>query len=1065
MLRFSLSLSPRALWVALVWTLSAILTQAAEPVISFDRDIRPILSDTCYQCHGPDSVHRQAGLRLDRAESATAEADSGARAIVPGDPAASEMIARIVSDDPDVVMPPPQSKLGKLAPEQVELLKRWVAAGAVYEPHWAFQSLKNPVVPEGPATVQPIDRIVGKRLAERGLAAQPEADRVTLIRRATFDITGLPPTPDDVAAFVADDSPQAYEKLLDRLLASPRYGERMAADWLDLARYADSYGFQVDRDRPMWWWRDWVIGAFNRNLPWDDFVTWQLAGDLLPNASDEQILATAFNRLHQQEAEGGSVEEEYRVNHVNDRVTTFGTAFLGLTLECCRCHDHKFDPLTQKEYYQLFAFFDDVDEAGLYSYFTPAVPTPKLRLADDAWKTAMQKADEACRLAATEVARRERLAGEKVLAWIAGKTDIPADLAAVDPGKLPGRIAAFSFDDRAADNAFPNAVDGGAAATSPAEITVVPGHSGAALKLTGDHPVQTAVGNFRRSQPFSVALWLEAPVRYDRAVVFHRSQAWTDAGSRGYELLVEEGHFQWSLIHFWPGDAASVRSVEPVPVGRWTHLVVTSDGSGAASGLKLFIDGRPAAVEIVRDSLTREITGGGGDHIRIGERMRDQGFKGGLVDEFQVYDRALSALEARELFAPGTFPVLKEQRPDGAADLLAGFHAAALDADVAAARKALEAARRARDDLGEQPQEIMVMREMATPKTAYVLTRGDYDKRGDAVGPDTPAVLPPFPPGEPRNRLGLARWLTDPANPLLARVTVNRLWQSLFGVGIVKSPEDLGLQSVRPEYPELLDTLAWQFSRPRADGGLAWDMKALMRTIMLSETYRQRSTATEQLAADDPANGWLARGPRHRLPAEMIRDGILASCGLLVEQTGGPPVSTYDLAESFKPATPGTGADLYRRSLYTLWRRSGPGPVLESFDVPKRAVCVARRDTTNTSLHALVLLNGPQFVEAARVLAQRTLSGSPPAERDVSALLAAGFERLTLRRPDEAELGILRAMHAEQLAWYTAHPDDAVKLLAVGSTPADPALEAVEVAALAEVFNALISYDGTVVKR
>jgi hypothetical protein len=573
------------------------------------------------------------------------------------------------------------------------------------------------------------------------------------------------------------------------------------------------------------------------------------------------------------------------------------------------------------------------------------------------------------------------------------------------------------------------------------------------------------VGNFRRSQPFSVALWLEAPVRYDRAVVFHRSQAWTDAGSRGYELLVEEGHFQWSLIHFWPGDAASVRSVEPVPVGRWTHLVVTSDGSGAASGLKLFIDGRPAAVEIVRDSLTREITGGGGDHIRIGERMRDQGFKGGLVDEFQVYDRALSALEARELFAPGTFPVLKEQRPDGAADLLAGFHAAALDADVAAARKALEAARRARDDLGEQPQEIMVMREMATPKTAYVLTRGDYDKRGDAVGPDTPAVLPPFPPGEPRNRLGLARWLTDPANPLLARVTVNRLWQSLFGVGIVKSPEDLGLQSVRPEYPELLDTLAWQFSRPRADGGLAWDMKALMRTIMLSETYRQRSTATEQLAADDPANGWLARGPRHRLPAEMIRDGILASCGLLVEQTGGPPVSTYDLAESFKPATPGTGADLYRRSLYTLWRRSGPGPVLESFDVPKRAVCVARRDTTNTPLHALVLLNGPQFVEAARVLAQRTLSGSPPAERDVSALLAAGFERLTLRRPDEAELGILRAMHAEQLAWYTAHPDDAVKLLAVGSTPADPALEAVEVAALAEVFNALISYDGTVVKR
>ena len=1056
-----------------VWVIPALLTilissaraSAAEPAISFDRDIRPILSDTCYQCHGPDSGHRQAGLRLDRAESATAEAASGAKAIVPGDAAASEMIARIVSDDPDVVMPPPEAKIGKLAPEQVELLKRWISAGAEYEPHWAFQSLKAPALPEVPAAVHPIDRLVRTRLAERGIAPQPEADRIGLIRRAAFDVTGLPPTAEEVAAFVADDSPEAYEKLLDRLLESPRYGERMAADWLDLARYADSYGFQVDRDRPMWWWRDWVIGAFNRNLPWNDFVTWQLAGDLLPNASDEQILATAFNRLHQQEAEGGSVEEEYRVNYVNDRVTTFGTAFLGLTLECCRCHDHKFDPLTQKEYYQFFAFFDDVDEAGLYSYFTPAVPTPKLRLADDAWKTALQKADEACRLAATELDRRERISRDKVFAWIAGKADVPAELAAANPGLLPGRIAAFSFDDRGADNSFPNTVDGGAAATSPVEITVVPGHAGLALKLTGDHPVQTAVGNFRRSQPFSVALWLEAPVRYDRAVVFHRSQAWTDAGSRGYELLVEEGHFQWSLIHFWPGDAASVRSVEPVPVGRWTHLVVTSDGSGVAAGLKLFVDGRPAAVEIVRDSLTREITGGGGDHIRIGERMRDQGFKGGLVDDFQVFDRALSPLEARELFEPGSIAMLKERRPDGAADLLGGFQASALDADVAAARKALEEARRGRDDLGEQPQEIMVMREMATPKTAYVLTRGEYDQRGEAVGPDTPAIFPPFPAGEPRNRLGLARWLTDPTNPLLARVTVNRLWQSLFGIGIVKSAEDLGTQSIRPEYPELLDALAWQFSRSRAEGGLAWDMKALLKTIMLSETYRQRSTAEAQLAAEDPANVWLARGPRHRLPAEMIRDGILASCGLLVEQVGGPPVNTYDLAESFKPATPGSGPDLHRRSLYTLWRRTGPGPVLESFDVPKRAVCVAKRDTTNTPLHALVLLNGPQFVEASRVLAQKLLSGKPPGAGDVASLLTAGFERLTSRRPDEAELGILRTMHAEQLAWYTAHPDDAQKLLTVGSTPADPALSPVDVASLAAVFNALLNYDPTVVKR
>ena len=1063
--------------LAAVWSVAAAVVVgpavgplAAEPALSFDRDVRPILSDTCFQCHGPDSVHRQAGLRLDKRDSATAEAASGARAIVAGDPAASELVARILSDDPDVVMPPPQAKLGKLPPEQVEILKRWIAAGAEYEPHWAFQPVRTPTVP--PATAEsgphPIDRFVAPRLAAAGLSLAPEADRATLVRRTTFDVTGLPPTPEEVRAFVADERPEAHEKLLDRLLASPRYGERMAVDWLDVARYADSYGFQVDRDRPVWWWRDWVIDAFNRNLPWNDFVTWQLAGDLLPNATDEQILATAFNRLHQQEAEGGSVEEEYRVNYVNDRVTTFGTAFLGLTLECCRCHDHKFDPLTQKEYYGLFAFFDDVDEAGLYSYFTPAVPTPKLRLADQVWKTSMLRAEEQCRLAEAELDRREALARRDVAEWIAGKRDVPAGLDGADPGSVAGEIARFSFDERNADGAFPAAIDGVAPATSPPENTLAPGHSGMAVKLTGDHPVQTGVGNFRRSQPFTVALWLEAPTTYDRAVIFHRSQAWTDAGSRGYELLVVDGHFQWSLVHFWPGDAASVRSVEPVPTGRWVHVAVSSDGSGTAGGLSLFVDGRPAATEIVQDTLTREITGGGGDHVRIGERMRDMGFKGGLVDDFRVFDRALSPLEIRELAEPGAIATMKERRPDGAADQLGRLHARASDAPSLAARKALEEARRARDDLAEQPPEIMVMRETARPKTAYVLARGEYDKRGEAVEPGTPEVLPPFPADQPRNRLGLARWLVDPAHPLLARVTVNRVWQGLFGHGLVKTPEDLGSQSVRPEYPEVLDWLAWSFSRPAAEGGMGWDMKRLVRTILESRVYRQSSRTDAETLADDPANVRLARGPRHRLPAEMIRDGILAASGLLVEKTGGPPVSTYDLAESFKPAGPGSGADLYRRSLYTLWRRTGPGPVLESFDVPKRVVCVARRDTTNTPLHALVLLNGPQFVEASRVLAQRLLAdagrpGGPAGP--VAPLLGDAFERLTGRAPDAEELRIVERMHADQLAWYRAHADEATKLLGVGATPPDANLPATDVAALAAVLNALANHDLTVVKR
>ena len=1042
------------------------LPAAAAPPgrISFDRDIRPSLSDNCFACHGPDAANRQAGLRLDVFEHATAELESGSRAIVPEQAGASELVARILSDDPDSVMPPPGAKLGRLTDGQVDLLRRWIDEGAAYEPHWAFLPVARPMLSDlaaGPA--HPIDRIVLNRLGGRGLAAQPEADRATLVRRATFDITGLPPTPAEVAAFLADDSPQAYEKLLDRLLESPRYGERMAADWMDLARYADSHGFQVDRERPMWPWRDWVIAAFNENMPWDRFVTWQLAGDLLPHATDEQVLATAFNRLHQQESEGGSIEEEYRVNSVNDRVTTFGTAFLGLTLECCRCHDHKFDPLTQREFYQLSAFFDDVDEAGLYSFFTDATPTPKLRLPDDATATALAKADEACSEAAVELDRCEAAARAAVAAGIAGKGPMPAALETAAAAAIPGEIVRYSFDEPLEGGGFPSLLDGGDhpdnAAKSPAENTLVDGRHGRAIRLTGDHPVQTPVGNFRRSRPFTVSLWLKSPERFERAVVFHRSRAALDAGSRGYELLVDGGHLRWSLVHFWPGDAASIRAAEPLAVNEWVHVAVSSDGSGRASGLRIFLNGRQAATEVVRDCLGREITGGGGDTIAIGERFRDHGFKGGLVDDFRVFARQLSPLECRELAEPGTIARVVADRSD--AELLGGFLVAALDETVAVRRRTVEEARRTRDDLAEKPLEIMVMRELPQPRTAHLLQRGDYDKRGDAVQPDTPAVLPPFPAGQPRNRLGLARWLTAPDHPLLARVTVNRLWQSLFGVGLVKSPEDLGSQSTRPEYPELLDWLASEFSHAGPDHA-AWDMKRLVRTIMLSQTYRQRSIADDNTMADDPLNLWLARGPRHRLPAEMIRDGALAACGLLVERIGGPPVKTYDLPESFKPAKADTGESLHRRSLYTFWRRTGPAPVLESFDVPKRVVCVARRDATNTPLHAFVLMNGPEFVEAARVLAERLL-----VEHDGAAdrAIDGAFLLLTSRQPDDEERRILRAMHAGQLAWYRTHAEDADRLVAVGERAPLAALASVDVAAAACVINALMNYDGCVVKR
>ncbi|MFM7243192.1 MAG: DUF1553 domain-containing protein [Planctomycetaceae bacterium] len=1064
--------------VVMIAIVGASAALAAERPLSFNRDVRPILSDRCFGCHGPDSGNRQAGLRLDVRDQAVAELETGTRAIVPGDTDSSELLGRVASDDPDLVMPPPEAKLGRLSTDEITVLRRWIAEGAAYEPHWAFVPPRKPAALAVDGSVSLIDRLVEAQLATRGLALQTEADRITLIRRASFDITGLPPTSDEVAAFLGDDSPDAYATLLDRLLASPRYGERMAADWLDVARYADSHGFQVDRERPMWWWRDWVVDAFNRNLPWDQFVTWQLAGDLLPEATDEQVLATAFNRLHQQESEGGSVEEEYRVASVNDRTTTFGTAFLGLTLECARCHDHKFDPLPQREYYQLFAFFDDVDEAGLYSYFTPATPTPKLRLLDAAARDRLAKADEACGEAAATVGRLEAAARDRVAAWIAGGPEPdPAVTALDDAGRLPGQLVHYTFDDRDGDGRFSTIDESPAAeapaddvappekpadlrARSPVDNTLVEGHAGRAIRLTGDHPVETPVGSFRRSHPFTVAAWIRSPAAFERAVVFHRSRAWTDAASRGYELLVDRGHLRWSLIHFWPGDAASVRCVESLPVDRWVHVAVTSDGSGRAAGLRVFIDGRPAAVEVVKDSLTREITGGGGDTITIGERFRDHGFKGGTVDEFRVFDRALAPLEVRELVEPGTIARCLTGRTEG--DAVAEWMAITVDPAAAAARKALETARRHRDELAEKPAEVMVMRDLPEPKTAYVLERGDYDKRRDAVEPGTPASLPPFPADQPRNRLGLARWLLAPDHPLLARVTVNRLWQSLFGVGLVPTSEDLGSQSARPEHPEVLDLLAWRFSHPVSEGGIGWDMKRLVREIMLSRVYRQRSIAAPSTMADDPQNLWLARGPRHRLPAEMIRDGLLAASGLLVETRGGPPVKTYDIPESFKPAAADTGDALYRRSLYTFWRRTGPGPVLETFDVPKRVVCVARRDVTNTPLHAFVLLNVPQFVEASRVLAERLLVEHEGRGDDA---VAAAFERLTNRAPDSAERAILGRMLAEQADWYRGRPDDAVRLVAVGQTPPREGLAAADVAAAAGVVNALMSYDGCVVKR
>ncbi len=1008
----------------------AVASAHAEEKLRYNRDIRPILSDKCFHCHGPDANKRKADLRLDVRESATKEG-----AIVPGHPEKSEVMTRVLASDPDDHMPPAKSKLEGLTPAEAATVKRWIAEGAEYEPHWAFIPLKV----TSPETS--IDSLVAKGLAQRGLRFQPEADRHTLIRRVSFDLTGLPPSIAEIEAFGKDTASDAYERLVDRLLTNQSYGERMAVDWLDIARYADSYGFQVDREREMWPWRDWVVRAFNTNLPFDQFITWQLAGDLLPHATDEQILATAFNRLHQQESEGGSVEEEYRVEYVCDRVQTFSTAFLGLTFECARCHDHKFDPMAQKEFYQLFAYFQNIDEAGLYSFFTPSPPTPALMLLDAPAKERMA----ALRRKVTNEEKNAAALRDSKRAAFTEWLKTPHELT------ISGELGRFTFDTLEKDK-LANSVDVTKPATLKGENKLVPGKSGNAVQFTGDDPVDLPFGNFKRNEPFSVSLWLRTPDVKDRAVVFHRSKAWTDAASRGYELLFEEGKLKWSLIHFWPGNAISIRATEMLPVKEWKHVVVTSDGSGRAAGLHLYVDGRLAAVEVMKDGLTKDITGGGGDNIALGERFRDRGFKGGLIDDFRVFGRELTPLEAlataNEEEAKATLA--------GSGETLLDYFLATADADWA---KQLDLLKQVRGELlafADGVNEVMVMRELPQPKKAYVLFRGDYSQHRAEVEGGVPEWLLPFPAGAPKNRLGLAQWLTDPRHPLTARVTVNRFWQNIFGRGLVKTADDFGSQGARPLYPEALDWLASRFIES------GWDTKALIKIIVMTQTYRQRSIADAKTMTDDPDNEWLARGPRLRLPAEMIRDNALATAGLLATKVGGPPVNPYEMSEAFKPAKPGGGDDVYRRSIYTNWRRTSPPPAMITFDAPRRAICTAKRERTDSPLQAFILLNGPQYVEAARVLGEalhRETKG------DVSKMIEQGFLRCLSRAPDAREVTIVRQLYQEQLAHFRARPVEASELLGVGNSKRDESIPASEAAAATVLAQALLNHDACVVKR
>jgi mono/diheme cytochrome c family protein len=1042
-------LSALTLLLAALTVMAASQTKRPAPVM-FNRDIRPILSENCFACHGPDQNKRMAGLRLDVRSEAVKRGT-----IVPGKPEQSRLITRVFAKQPQLRMPPPSTHRA-LTPAQRSLLRQWIAEGAKYEKHWSFvpvpAQVALPNVKNAAWVRNPIDRFVLARLEQERLKPSPPASRADWLRRVTFDLTGLPPAPAEIAAFLEDRSPQAYEKVVDRLLASPRYGERMAQPWLDVARYADSYGYQSDQLSPTWPYRDWTVRAFNSNLPYDQFITWQLAGDLLPSPTREQRLATAFNRLHRMTGEGGSVAEEWRIEGVSDRVHTFGMAFLGLTLECARCHDHKYDPISQRDYYALSAFFNSIDEYGLYDR-ADIVPTPTLLLPTPEQEKALSVARETLAAREREYAKTRAERETAFREWLASPT----------PLSHPDMIGRFDFE-RFDGATLPNLVPGekrnGARLD---EVPLVEGRSGKAARLDGENNVNfPELGRFTRHTPFTIAFWMRDPRLIEEPLVVFQACSGTDVGPHGYDLMMEKGVLTARLFRHWPGNAIAVRTRESVPKDAWTHVAVTYDGSSRVAGLKIYLNGRLADSEMLRDHMVKGI----GQHTLIfGQRFRDRGFKGGLIDELNIYARDLSAVEVAQVY-DGRSLALALAQPQKNEAALREYYFSALDSPTRESAQKLAAARAQVIAQEDAQFEIAVMEEMSQPRPTFVLARGQYDAPKTAanrVYRHTPAAILSFPEGLRRDRLGLAQWLTLPDNPLTARVAVNRLWALFWGRGLVETAEDFGIQGRLPSHPELLDWLAREFMRS------GWNVKSLIRQIVLSNAYRQASAVRPDLRERDPNNILLARGPSHRLKAEMIRDAALFASGLLEERPGGPPVSPYqpgDLWRESNTMSPAyrqsVGTDLYRRSLYTVWKRTAPMPNMMAFDAVTREVCVARRQTTNTPLQALVLLNDTQFIEAARVLAERALKEGGKSDRERIRFM---FLRLASREPTTKESHLLTSLCEQQRAMFIKEPERAAKLIRIGERKPDPALPPIETATAAVLAQTILNLDAAVWKR
>ena len=1022
----------------------------AERKLEFNRDVRPILSDACFHCHGPDEKERKSGLRLDLESHAFKPAKSGFPAIVKGDPGESELIARIFLPDNDEEHMPPRDSGKSITREQKEILRKWIAQGAEYQGHWAFITPDRPEVPVHPGAGHPVDAFLTTRLKTEGLSMKKEADKETLLRRASLDLTGLPPTLEEMDAFAKDVSPNAYEKALDRLLASPHFGERMALEWLDLARYADSNGFQSDGSRDMWLWREWLIGAYNRNLPFDQFTIEQLAGDMLPDATEDQIVATGFNRNHRLNGEGGRIVEEWFVETVIDRVETTGTTWLALTMTCARCHDHKYDPISQKEFFEFFAFFNSNEESGVLAangkngnntmpFIKVASAEHKKKQAEleAKLKEAQQDAERAQKANLTAAFEKWLVTERKAQA---SKKDKPVWVSLSGESVKSKGGATFT---KQPDGSWLPGGKNPVHDVYEIESTLAPGaFAGILLECLPDARIPNkSLGRYSNGN--FVLTRVEAEIRPSKGkpVPVKLTRRVADYSQKGWDVsFVNNGNRK----NGWAVNGPTRR--KPI------KAMFLAD-----SPIKVSKDGK-LVVRFFHETLNQHNMG------RF--RLSHTADKGASLEGKPGHSPEISSLLAK---ADDNLKPAERAKLEKHFKTTAPNPATQAKSKVAQAKKAL-------DTFKSSLPSTMVMKEKAQPKDAFILNRGEYDQPTEKVGRALPAVLPPLPEGQPLNRLGLARWLVSGEHPLTARVWVNRTWERLFGYGIVKTSENFGSQAEWPVHPELLDWLAVEFAKPTVLPKVAgkpakpWDMKGMIKFLMMSRAYRQSSSAPEELYRRDPDNRLLARGPRFRLTGELVRDQALSASGLLVPKIGGPstrpymPVGVWSETNRYgnlRNYKADAGEGLYRRSMYTIWKRTAAPPSMLLFDAPNRETCTPKRSRTNTPLQALALMNEVTYVEAARALGQRMMKEGGDS---VESRLKTGFRLVTARTPDPETLEVLKTGFERRKKEFEKDEEGAKAFVMQGSSKPDPSLPATDLAAYSATASILLNLDRVITK-